>query len=56
MNDDKINNIINGIFLTVIVIICVSAIVGAAQAWILYGDKPLSEVPMWALWFMVSHK
>lgn len=34
------------------VLLIVLSIVGSIQAWVLYRDKPITEIPMWAWWFL----
>ena len=36
------------ILFTIAIILCV----GAIQAFVLYADKPITEIPMWAYWFL----
>jgi len=51
-NEKTILTIIKALFFGVFIIIALIAIIATSQAWILYGDKPITEVPMWALWFL----
>lgn len=50
--NNKIDKIIFYSFLIVIILITIVFCIGAMQAWILYSDKPITEVPMWAMYFL----
>ena len=49
---NKIDNIVFYSFLIGIILITIAVCLGAMQAWILYSDKPITEVPMWAMYFL----
>ena len=49
---DNIDEIIFAVVAACFVLIVVAGIVGSIQAWVLYADKPITEVPMWAWWFL----
>ena len=44
-----------GVFLLVLmIVVVVLGIFFSTYAFIMYADKPITEVPMWALWFLQS--
>ena len=49
---DNIDEIVFAIIAAVLVLIAIAGIAGSIQAWVLYANKPITEVPMWALWFL----
>ena len=38
--------------LLILVIVVIVVIVFTVIAWVQYGNKPIEEIPMWALWLM----
>ena len=40
------------LMITLILIICIAAIAFGAYVMIEYGNKPVTEVPVWVLWFL----
>ena len=42
------------IFLVVILVITVGAIAASITALVMYGNKPITEIPAWALMFMIG--
>ena len=51
-DEDTITKIVNAVFITGICLIVLCGLLGCAQAWWLYADKPITEIPAWALWFL----
>ena len=43
-------------FMIMVIVLAISAIVAYVYALIVYGGKPVSEVPTWALWLLFSGK
>ena len=43
------------VFVVILSIIVISIMSTTIYCWITYGNKPVSEVPNWALWFMFGH-
>ncbi len=35
-----------------VIILCIALIVGWIYALVMYGGKPITEIPFWALWFL----
>lgn len=41
------------ILFIIVIVALVSTIIGfTIAAWVQYGNKPIDEIPMWALWLM----
>jgi len=49
---DKFVELVNAFILCAVILIALCWVLGAAQAWWLYADKPITEVPAWAFWFL----
>lgn len=47
-------NILIIIGCVLIVLIVISIIVFEITLWIMYGNKPTGEIPLWVLWFLVG--
>ena len=42
------------VMLMVLLLAAVAAMIGIEiYVWVCYGGKPTSEIPLWALWFML---
>lgn len=40
----------------ILILLAITYFIGAAQAFVLYADKPITEIPMWAYWFLAPRK
>lgn len=47
---------LNMFILVVLVLLCIAAIVTGITAFVMYGGKPVTEIPAWALLFMFGGK
>ena len=40
----------------ILILLAITYFIGAAQAFVLYAGKPITEIPMWAYWFLAPRK
>ena len=40
----------------ILILLTIAYFVGSAQAFVLYADKPITDIPMWAYWFLAPRK
>lgn len=55
----RASNKANKIYIAIMIFLILLAIVyfiGAAQAFVLYANKSITEIPMWAYWFLAPRK
>lgn len=52
----KVENKICIAITIILILLAIAYFVGAAQAFVLYADKPITDIPMWAYWFLAPRK
>ena len=40
----------------ILILLAIAYFIGAAQAFVLYANKPITGIPMWAYWFLAPRK
>lgn len=40
----------------ILILLAIVYFIGAAQAFVLYAGKPITDIPMWAYWFLAPRK
>ena len=52
MDKEKIGKIVSAVFIGGILLIALIGVIASITACVMYGNKPITEVPMWAIWFL----
>lgn len=52
----KMNNLAVKIFLILVAAIVLGVVALTIYVFIVYGGKPITEIPSWAVWFMMPKK
>lgn len=42
------------VLIVLMIVIVILGVVFSTYAFVMYADKPITEIPMWALWFLKS--
>ena len=50
------NKFISTLIIIIIVAVLIALVATEIYVWTTYGNTPVSEVPAWALWFMLTRR